>query len=1189
MIARLALAVALLTASAAQAAPTIVSSGASSVVVSGTTATVSVTVPDPCVDCVLVGCLSTSTPGTGFGPVRRAVTRGAQTAYEIERTVMGPNPGSWSYYIAAPTAGTANLAIDVTWDAAVITKEMVLGYWLVSGIDQAHPVLASANAVWFGTPHTASVAAPTDGLILGCLGVSSDPTIGGDFSNSDWETSNSGRYFAGASSGTLTAGTYAGTWTTSAGIVGSGLNVLSLRPSQSGVLAAGVARRKFALAYAITSSAGDLDGYELPASGDNVCAGTSGSPTACVAARWPFDGVVAESVNTGTGSGGSGCGNSARDQHVFFDPEADEGHHFVPVGATIAGIEVGLVDYSDSTTGTPIHSVDYSLDGGSTWVSSCKTSTLGTSSSAWVYLGGASDLWDASPTAAQVRSNDFRVRVTLNGTNLTREFYLDGIDVAFHWTNGSTPTPTPTSANTATSTPTNTPTITDTPTHTPTPTPADYDYGDAPSPYPVLAADSGARHVVGGSLLMGACVDAEADGIPSAFAIGDDGNTGSPVVGTCGTAGDDESGDVITSDLVSGGTATFAVTSTGSGLINAWADWNNDGDWSDAGEQIFADEPAIAGSNDLTAAVPSGISGGRYFRFRLSTAGGDEVTGTAADGEVGDHYFVVLAPTSTPTHTPTDTPTQTPTDTPTNTPTVTNTPTITPTPLGPISLEETTSETVTGGASLCEVEVVVPPGMTSAGIVAAVGSVGSTQWSSARLWLDGVAIPTPGPGNFVACPSGDCIQPVTRVEQTGSTVDPDDQLNMWVVSVFAPPPGTHTLIFYSGSGVDHDPVACTTWLFEGVWAEDQFSEVATSWEGTDTDVPYGPAFSLPAHRTVDVGAGDEWATAWHVTFWFGRALEDDGAVDIAFAPPAGVDFRARFGAVHAVGGTTSEIPPGWPGDDELEIGYDVTPLPTPNLDERSWLMGAVAIRAYLTPTPTDTPTETPTSTPTATPTHTPTVTPTFTPTDTPTDTPTNTPTATPTDTPTSTPTVTPTFTPTSTPTDTPTPTETPTQTPTDTPTNTPTATPTQTPTFTPTDTPTETPTETPTPTDTPTATPTDTPTYTPTETPTNTPTATPTNTATSTPTATATDTPTSTPTATPTNTPTATATFTPTPTNTPTPGEPSEVIVIEAAQVEIRVHHPAAVRVEAPENGTISVEGSPPVYVVEPRAIVIVE
>ena len=158
------------------------------------------------------------------------------------------------------------------------------------------------------------------------------------------------------------------------------------------------------------------------------------------------------------------------------------------------------------------------------------------------------------------------------------------------------------------------------------------DYGDAPDPaYPTLWHSDGARHVLGGGLFLGAAVDGEPDGQPTAGADGDDLD-----------GSDDEDGVVFTSPLQVGFDATLDVTASAAGLLNAWLDLNADGDWNDPGEQVFADTAVATGVNNLVIPVPLDASvGSTYARFRLDSAGGLAPTGLAADGEVEDHAVTI--------------------------------------------------------------------------------------------------------------------------------------------------------------------------------------------------------------------------------------------------------------------------------------------------------------------------------------------------------------------------------------------------------------------------------------------------------------------------------------------------------------------------------------------------------------------
>ena len=159
------------------------------------------------------------------------------------------------------------------------------------------------------------------------------------------------------------------------------------------------------------------------------------------------------------------------------------------------------------------------------------------------------------------------------------------------------------------------------------------DYGDAPASYSTLLADNGARHQIKGDLYLGASQmpDADGDGQPGPLALGDD---------AANLA--DEDGVVFNTPLVPGKDTSTTVTATGDGYLDAWMDFNGDGDWDDAGEQIFASEQLNDGDTPLTFAVPDGaVSGDTFARFRFSSTGGLSYTGSAIDGEVEDHRVPV--------------------------------------------------------------------------------------------------------------------------------------------------------------------------------------------------------------------------------------------------------------------------------------------------------------------------------------------------------------------------------------------------------------------------------------------------------------------------------------------------------------------------------------------------------------------
>mgnify|MGYP003572259274 CR=1 FL=1 len=163
------------------------------------------------------------------------------------------------------------------------------------------------------------------------------------------------------------------------------------------------------------------------------------------------------------------------------------------------------------------------------------------------------------------------------------------------------------------------------------------DFGDAPDPsYPTLLASDGARHVLSSDLYLGANVDAEPDGQPTAAADGDDLNE----------VPDDEDGVTFLSALVAGNTASVDVTASKAGLLDAWIDFDDDGSWADPGERIFTSQALSTGVNNLTFAVPAtaALTDQTFARFRFSSQGVASFTGPAPDGEVEDYELPIYHP-----------------------------------------------------------------------------------------------------------------------------------------------------------------------------------------------------------------------------------------------------------------------------------------------------------------------------------------------------------------------------------------------------------------------------------------------------------------------------------------------------------------------------------------------------------------
>jgi Bacterial Ig domain/Dockerin type I domain/GEVED domain len=180
------------------------------------------------------------------------------------------------------------------------------------------------------------------------------------------------------------------------------------------------------------------------------------------------------------------------------------------------------------------------------------------------------------------------------------------------------------------------------------------DYGDTPDPlnatpgrYPTRHENNGARHVIGPNqrAVLGPTITADADGIPTPMADGDtdDGITFvSPTV---------DGGAIFNRNILT----TISATLSTPGYLDAWIDFNADGDWDDPGEQILRSEKYTLNgqtrSFNVTVPATSPIPAGRtttFARFRSSSVGGLQATGLAVDGEVED-YAVVLVPGTPPT------------------------------------------------------------------------------------------------------------------------------------------------------------------------------------------------------------------------------------------------------------------------------------------------------------------------------------------------------------------------------------------------------------------------------------------------------------------------------------------------------------------------------------------------------------
>ena len=203
------------------------------------------------------------------------------------------------------------------------------------------------------------------------------------------------------------------------------------------------------------------------------------------------------------------------------------------------------------------------------------------------------------------------------------------------------------------------------------------DYGDAPEMedssredvpfgYPTTLRREGAFHITNQEgffgapadrtdTRIGATVDGEPQAQPSTEADGDDNGNLYDEDGIRFGAGfvpvrafsepRDRLGVRSTYGLTPGANATFVPLANREGKMDAWIDFNRDGDWDDPGEQI-ADSITVSGGPNytpITFKVPDTADLGWTFgRFRFSLTGGLDFGGGADTGEVEDYLLRII-------------------------------------------------------------------------------------------------------------------------------------------------------------------------------------------------------------------------------------------------------------------------------------------------------------------------------------------------------------------------------------------------------------------------------------------------------------------------------------------------------------------------------------------------------------------
>lgn len=159
------------------------------------------------------------------------------------------------------------------------------------------------------------------------------------------------------------------------------------------------------------------------------------------------------------------------------------------------------------------------------------------------------------------------------------------------------------------------------------------DYGDAPGSYGT------AYHILDFENYLGSALDGETSNQASSAADGDD------------SSGQDDEDGVTFPSLIKQGESiniSIQVHSLG-GWLNAWIDWNGDGDFNDTGEQIANNVARSNGTNDIIVTVPSGsTSSATFARFRFSPGTLSSSSGSASGGEVEDYRITIATSSQAP-------------------------------------------------------------------------------------------------------------------------------------------------------------------------------------------------------------------------------------------------------------------------------------------------------------------------------------------------------------------------------------------------------------------------------------------------------------------------------------------------------------------------------------------------------------
>ncbi|MBJ7539968.1 LruC domain-containing protein [Marinomonas transparens] len=137
------------------------------------------------------------------------------------------------------------------------------------------------------------------------------------------------------------------------------------------------------------------------------------------------------------------------------------------------------------------------------------------------------------------------------------------------------------------------------------------DFGDAPESYGSNLDNNGARHSMSDDLYLGTSIGGNDDGV-------------TPVT-----------------TFEQGLDTAVAINTKGSGVVNVWVDWQQDGQF-DNNDQVVTDQTLIDGANLVVFDTPvDAETGTTWMRTRYSSVNGIGPNGGVSDGEVEDYQIVV--------------------------------------------------------------------------------------------------------------------------------------------------------------------------------------------------------------------------------------------------------------------------------------------------------------------------------------------------------------------------------------------------------------------------------------------------------------------------------------------------------------------------------------------------------------------